>query len=115
MWKKLPGGIKLDPMQPKLSTNNYGFQTASKSGHQFLRRFSEHRAATHLLIKKWNLSLNRTEPSNFSQMLFNAPSVARVGEIDCNGPEVAIGAFMVSEPFCFACRLYFMPASTCQR
>jgi hypothetical protein len=60
MWKKLPGGIKLDPMQPKLSTNNRGFQTASKSGHQFLRRFSEHRAATHLLIKKWNLSLNRT-------------------------------------------------------
>jgi hypothetical protein len=60
MWRKLPGGIKLDPMQPKLSTNNRGLQTGSKSGHQFLRRFSEHRAVTHFLIKK-NISIGRHE------------------------------------------------------
>ena len=26
MWKKLRGGIKLDPMQPKLSTNSRRFR-----------------------------------------------------------------------------------------
>src|SRR5262245_41151763 len=60
MWIKLPGGIKSDPRQPKLSTNGRVFQPRFKSAHQFSRRCSEHRAPPHFLIKKRNQSTNRT-------------------------------------------------------
>ncbi len=129
MWRKLPGGIKLDPMQPKLSTNNRGFQTGSKSGHQFLRRFSEHRAATHFLIKNntsigWHeidavhVERGRRRPLGIrlNDVAVNALRVARVSEIDLMAPRItAISAFIGSFLFSLSCRPYYLPASTCQR
>src|SRR5262245_24224694 len=59
-WRKLQGGIKYDPKQPKLLTNSLVFQPWFKSAHQFLRRCSEHRTGPHFLIKERNQSTNRT-------------------------------------------------------
>src|SRR5215510_12723997 len=60
MRRKLPGGLKSDSRQPKLSTNSCPFQPWFKSAHQFLRRCSEHRLAPHFLVKERNQSTNRT-------------------------------------------------------
>jgi hypothetical protein len=46
----------------------------------------------------------------------HAPRVTRVSEIDRNGPEDNSDERVHARfPFRFACRLYFLTASTCQR